>query len=79
MKIHRMSVEALSHDGDYEEMGSVLLPDYAAPSEVEHALVAVGVYAPRGADSLEWHDTASYPSAWIRDGGGEIIVRIRRL
>lgn len=52
--------------------GTVLLYWNAAAHEVEHALAAVGVYAPRGTDKIEWLSSARM--AAIIDGEGAVIV-----
>lgn len=76
-KLHRFEVESyVASDDDWEEHGSVLLPDHAGYGAVEHALAAVGVFAPRGADMLEWDCGTSYPYAQIMDQAGNLLVRI---
>lgn len=77
-KLIKFQVESYDVESDdYEEMGVVLLPDHAQHSHVEHALAAVGVYAPRGADELHWDCGTSYPYAQILDASGACIVRLR--
>lgn len=55
------------------ELGSVLLPPGCDAEQVEGALVALGVYAPRGWDVLEWLDEEV---ATIRSADGELMVRL---
>ena len=57
----------------WEDAGSVLLPPGCDSFGVETALQAVGVYAPRGADELEWYDEEV---ATIRDAEGFCMVRL---
>ncbi len=44
------------HADDWTPAGSVLLYHDAPGSVVEHALVALGIYMPRGNDTLDWGD-----------------------
>jgi hypothetical protein len=64
----------------WEGHGSVLLPPGASSFQVESALMGVGVYAPRGADELDWvipfGATGQVFSALIFDATGEPIVRL---
>lgn len=62
---------------DWEDMGKVLLPANASELHTEHALQAVGVFAPRGADTLHWGHTAR-PDQYgeIYDAAGALLVRI---
>jgi hypothetical protein len=58
-------------------VGSVLLPIGATDREVEWALAAVGVYAPRGLDELRWSYATEPPTACIYDCSGNLMVRLR--
>jgi hypothetical protein len=40
--------------GPFERFGTVVLRDKASEDEVEAALSAIGIYAPRGNDILRW-------------------------
>lgn len=57
------------------ESASVLLPYGASAREVEHALAVVGVYAPRGPETVEW---GAFPGAeaTIFDANGTPIVHL---
>lgn len=59
---------------DWDRVGAVLLPPGSARWAVEGALAVVGIYAPRGADELEWHHGAV--AATIVDGNGCPMVRL---
>jgi len=52
-----------------------MLPYGARPSEVEAALSAVGLYAPRGLDTLEW---GAFPGAvaTIFDANGNPMIHL---
>lgn len=79
-KLYRFSVEVFDNEcADWEDRGSVLLPDRAAYSQIEHALACVGVYAPRGMDSVEWDCGTGYPYAQILDAGMNCIVRLQEI
>ena len=41
---------------DWEVIGRVILPFEASRHAVEHALASLGIYAPRGNDTLDWGD-----------------------
>lgn len=72
----RFYVEAYDEEtDDWNLVGSVLLPDCAPDREVEHALAAVGLYVPRGADELDW-GSSSVPSAMIVDNRGAPLARL---
>lgn len=78
MKLYRFRVEIFcADDDDWDEAGSVLLPDFAPVGHVEHALASLGIYAPRGEDFLFWCETSNTPSAIIYDGADNPIVRWR--
>jgi hypothetical protein len=67
-RIYTFDVEVYDPEADdFDLVGSVLLPDHALRHEVEHALAAVGVYCPRGADELTW-EVASGARVTVRDG-----------
>ena len=73
----RFAVEVYDPEvDDWESKGSVLLPDQAPEHEVEHALAALGLYAPRGADVLEWDQATDFPYAMITDASGTPMVRM---
>ena len=77
MSAHRFVVEAYDDaSGEFVELGQVILTTGAREHEVEHALSAVGVYCPRGADELEWSDGADLPWAIIRDSRGGPLARL---
>lgn len=57
-------------------VGSVCLHDQALEHHVEHALAAVGLYAPRGADQLVWGGEPEAPWASIFDGSDNEIIRL---
>jgi len=68
-------------DLDDFEAGSVLLPHGADERAVEAALSAVGIYAPRGPETVEWSDRSVLDdphtceaAAVVRDATGEPIV-----
>jgi hypothetical protein len=65
-------VELYDELGNWEPLGSVLLPPRATRRKVEHALRAVGVYAPRGADQLRWRRDR----ATIKDSENRPLVRL---
>lgn len=70
-----MRYEAYTYDpalDEWELAGSVILPHDAPEHEVEHALVAIGLYCPRGADELEW----GAKNATIFDASGWPMVRL---
>ena len=46
----------LNDYGDWVIKGSILLRHDAPKHEVEHALAPLGIYMPRGSDTLEWGD-----------------------
>lgn len=69
----RYFVEVALSDG-WLDHGSVLLPTGASPCQIEGALMAVGVYAPRGADVVDWGVFKA--SCVIFDATGEPIVRL---
>lgn len=75
----RYLVQSLFLD-QWIEHGSVLLPPGASYQQVEAALSAVGVYAPRGGDELDWVVPFGAPkqifSALIFDMHGEVIVKL---
>lgn len=58
-------------DQGQSNFGSVLLPAMASEEQVGRALVAVGIFAPRGLDTLEWVDDEA---GTIFDGNGYPIV-----
>ena len=60
---------------DHDTSGCIVLPDYAPRHHVESALAVVNVYAPRGADKLEWLDLG-VPAAVIHDQTGMPLVRL---
>ncbi len=68
-------------DLDDFEPGSVLLPHGAGERAVEAALAAVGIYAPRGPEVVDWSDRSVLDdphtceaAAVVRDASGEPIV-----
>lgn len=70
----RYDVESYDPGTDsWEGHGSVILPPKAPEHEVEHALVAIGLYCPRGADELEWF---SKRRATVFDATGWPMVRL---
>jgi hypothetical protein len=75
MQLRKYYVEVYeSNCDDFEDRGAVLLPFHAEYSHIEHALAAVGVYAPRGMDHVEW--SSGWNGALITDAGGTVIVRM---
>lgn len=62
--------------GEWKELGSICLANHAPRHECEHALSAVGIYAPRGHDMLEWFDRPEGIFAMIYDAGGHPTVRL---
>ena len=75
MNLHRFRVLAFDGQG-WEPRGSVLLPDFAHERDVEHALAAVGVYAPRGQDYVSWRVSADDSAAIVFDGADHPMVRL---
>lgn len=66
---------------DWRECGSVLLPAEPSRIEMEGALSALGLYCPRGADTVRfsyWWQ-ADEPFAIIDDAEGRPMVRLWRL
>jgi hypothetical protein len=77
MKLYRFTVEHYDSDSDdWTEAGSVLLPFNAGRTHTEHALAAVGIYAPRGADELHWNHTARPDQYGEIYASGQLIVRL---
>lgn len=77
--IHVLSVESYSaHDDDWDDLGSVLLPELAPDWQVEHALAVLGLYVPRGADYVYWcSGIGNSPcGAIIYDGNDRPMVRL---
>jgi hypothetical protein len=76
--IHVLSVESYSAvDDDWDDLGSVLLPDFAPGWQVEHALAVLGLYVPRGADYIDWcEDLGNTPRAIVYDGNDRPMVRL---
>lgn len=75
----RFDVELYDPDcDDWEPVGSVLLPQYADELAVEGALAALGIYAPRGADELDWGCVRPMPEncAYIYDANGVPMIRL---
>ena|SRR5258706_6786794 len=64
-------------DEPHALVGSVLLAEGARPREVEHALAAVGIYAPRGLDELLWSRDVD-PGDDMRLGPRAVIVEAGR-
>lgn len=78
--LHRYMVESWDEETQgWSKHGSVCLPVGAPDHEIEHALAAVGVYAPRGMDWTEWRVVVDgHPAmAKIRDASDRIIVLLR--
>jgi len=78
MSLYKFTVEYYDAEcDDWSDAGAVLLPFNASHSHTEHALAAVGVFAPRGADELYWNHTPR-PEQYgeIYDATGQAIVRI---
>ena len=79
----RLRVSVARPSGHYVNAGSVMLHFGAPAIEVEHALVAIGVYAPRGGDVLTWcdPDVADILSvvAYVDSADGETLVRLLRV
>lgn len=74
MKLYKFVVEAYdAENDDWDTVGKVLLPFNASYQHTEHALQAVGVYAPRGADTLDW-GPEQYGE--VRDASGTVLVRM---
>lgn len=71
----RFMVELYDELGDWQPLGSVLLMPGATRRKVEHALRAVGVYAPRGADKLRWRRDR----ATIKDSDNRPLVRLLKV
>ena len=67
-------IKAVALDCDFET-NSVLLPYGAGHTQTEAALSSVGIYAPRGLDTLEW-GAEPEALATIYDGNGEPIVHL---
>ena len=66
-------------DLDDFDAGSVLLPKGACERQVEAALAAVGIYAPRGPETVEWFEdepNGCDPIAIVHDSRGEPIVHL---
>lgn len=59
-------------DGRWSERGRVYLPDQAPPHQIEEALSSVGVYAPRGADTVSWSERRGM----VLDAGGYALARL---
>jgi hypothetical protein len=86
-RLKRFRVYQLDDPEDsHRYVGSVLLAEGASPSHVEHALAAVGIYAPRGLDELLWSrdvdpgdDLGFGPRAVIVEAGqGPIVLLSER-
>ena len=79
MRARRLVVDVYEPEtAGWRRVGMVTLPWGADRLDVEHALVAVGVYAPRGADTMLWFPatTGRIVSAAIWDGTGLPMVRL---
>jgi len=79
MKLLRLLAEVYESDtDDWQVYGSVLLPADPTRTEMEHALAVLGLYCPRGADTVcfayKWE--TEKPFATISDANNEPMVRL---
>lgn len=72
-------VSVKTERGTLRRKGVVTLAPRAERGSVERALVSVGVYAPRGADTLKWTGRGSEAKAVVKDARGETIARLHPL
>ena len=81
LKPHRFKVWCdKESDGHLTESGQILLRDEAPAGEIEHALAPLGIYAPRGADTVKWTNPAlGLVVVEVRDGGDRVIVRLESM
>jgi hypothetical protein len=61
-----------SSSEEYLFVGCVILPDNAYRDEVAHALMALNIAAPRGADHLTWARTSSPSSSASSSSSEEV-------
>lgn len=77
--LHRFDVYDYSPGLDvWEHNGQVLLPDHASTAQIRHALLVLGLYAPRGSDVVAWDVCAhcGSPAADINGEDGVPLVRL---
>lgn len=61
---------------EWQPAGAVILPYPATNEQLEHALAAIGLYCPRGADDVSWCTEA--PACLISTGNEPMVRMIGR-